>query len=307
MKPSNEENYYEILGVAADVSQEIIVQAFYQLLNECQDNTQASEQKRALLEKAYYILGDEMRRYEYDRWWFGKQAPQSEFNNQPISPDRKMVPMSSPTKQIPPGQYSGTRGNPPIRKTINRQKENHRPSITTLLVLFSIVFIVGKLWSADNSLFSSFQRPEVRIPASNTNYSEPDQNMPALDLPPNGEVRYFQQAEAIAPFSIHTAPEVNYYIKLVDVETGKTVVTIFVWGGQSVKTQVPLGTYELRYATGRDWYGEEKIFGAETSCVQADKRMTFYINGSQIMGHTVSLIKRIDGNLHTHNINPSQF
>ncbi len=306
MRPSNEENYYEILGVATDASQEIIMQTFYKLLNECQDNSQESEQKRDLLEKAYFILGDEMRRYEYDRRWLGKQAPQPEFSSQPTLPKCK-IPTSPPFKQIPPGQYSGTPGNQPIRKTVKRHREDHRPSITTLVALFLIIFIVGKLWLADNSLFSSFQRPEVRIPASNTNYSEPDQNMPALDLPSNGEVRYFQQAEAIAPFSIHTAPEVNYYIKLVDVETGKTAVTIFVWGDQSVETKVPLGTYELRYATGRDWYGEEKLFGAETIYVQADKRMTFYINGSQIMGHTVSLIKRIDGNLHTHNINPSQF
>lgn len=305
MRLSNEENYYEILGVAPDASQEIIMQAFYQLLNECQDNSQESGQKRDLLEKAYYILGDEMRRYEYDRRQLGKQAPQSELSGQLILPKHK-IPMSPPSKQIPPGHYSRTPGNPPIRKTMKRHREDHRPSITTLMVLFLIIFIVGKLWSANNSLFS-VQSPEVRIPAFNTNYSEPDQNMPALDLPPNGEVCYFQQAEAIAPFSIHTAPEVNYYVKLVDIETGKTAVTIFVWGGQSIETKVPLGTYELRYATGRDWYGEEKLFGAGTSCVQADKRMIFYRNGPQIMGHTVSLIKRIDGNLHTHNINPSQF
>lgn len=247
-----------------------------------------------------------MRRYEYDRQQLGKQAPQSEISSQPTLPKRKM-PMSPPSKQIPLGQYSGTPGNQPIRKIMKRHREDHRPSITTLVVLFLIIFIFGKLWSANNSLFSSFQRPELRIPASNTNYSEPDPNMPALDLPPNGEVRYFQQAEAIAPFTIHTAPEVNYYVKLVDVDTGKTAVTIFVWGGQSVKTKVPLGTYEFRCATGKHWYGEEELFGVETIYVQADKRMTFYIDGSQIMGHTVSLIKRIDGNLHTHNIKPSQF
>ncbi len=306
MRPSNEENYYEILGVAPDTSQEIIMQTFYQLLNECQDNSQESKQKRDLLEKAYYILGDEMRRYEYDRQQLGKQAPQSEISSQPTLPKRKM-PMSPPSKQIPLGQYSGTPGNQPIRKTMKRHREDHRPSITTLVVLFLIIFIFGKLWSANNSLFSSFQRPELRIPASNTNYSEPDPNMPALDLPPNGEVRYFQQAEAIAPFSIHTAPGVNYYVKLVDVETGKTAVTVCIWGGQSIKTKVPLGTYELRYATGRDWYGEEKLFGAETSCVQADKRLTFYRNGPQIMGCGVKLIKQIDGNLPTHDINPSKF
>ncbi|MFZ2539949.1 MAG: hypothetical protein WAX04_13800 [Oscillospiraceae bacterium] len=45
----------------------------------------------------------------------------------------------------------------------------------------------------------------------------------------------------------------------------------------------------------------------ETVCMKADKIFNFYRNGSQIMGHNVKLIKQIDGNLHTSEINDTDF
>jgi len=145
------------------------------------------------------------------------------------------------------------------------------------------------------------------MPVINSNYTEFEQGKNALELPPNGEIHYYQQAEAIAPFGINTEPDINYFVKLVDETTNKTVMTIFVRGGQSVETKVPLGTYEFRYASGKHWYGEEELFGPWTVYMKADNKLDFYNDGLRIMGHKVELIKQIDGNLHTREINKNRF
>ena len=146
--------------------------------------------------------------------------------------------------------------------------------------------------------------PQTITPIANTTTV---QNMKALDLPPNGEVHYFEQKESIAPFNINTQPNTNYFIKLVDHNTGQLALTIFVRGGQNVNIQVPLGSYELRYALGTNWYGEDQLFGPGTAFEKADTILAFYRNGNQVVGNTVSLIRQVNGNMPTTEINKANF
>lgn len=148
--------------------------------------------------------------------------------------------------------------------------------------------------------------PKTNTPAANIN---PIQNTKVLELPLNGETKYYKHGEAIAPFSVITQPNTNtnYLLKLVDKNTSQVVLTIFVRGGQSIHTKVPLGTYELRYACGTNWYGEKELFGPGTVCQKADTIFDFYRNGPTIMGHTVSLVKQVNGNLPTSRISNASF
>lgn len=84
-------------------------------------------------------------------------------------------------------------------------------------------------------------------------------------------------------------------------------MTIFVRSGSTVKVEVPLGAYELRYASGETWYGYQYRFGQDTAYSKADKIFDFHHTGSQIHGYTVTLYKVPHGNLHTSTINANQF
>lgn len=129
-----------------------------------------------------------------------------------------------------------------------------------------------------------------------------------LDLPPNGEINYFTLDEPIAPLKIKSDKNTNYFIKLVEKNTKETAVTIFLHGGNQVETKVPLGLYEFRYASGNNWYGEERLFGTYTTYFKADKELEFFITDDNvIMGHTLELIKQRDGNMQTYNIGKQQF
>jgi hypothetical protein len=86
---------------------------------------------------------------------------------------------------------------------------------------------------------------------------------------------------------------------------------MFVRAGSIAETEVPLGQFEARYATGQKWYGYEKLFGSETLFSKVDRNLKFYedtnYEGTTVHGCSVTLYKVRYGNLSTSRINASQF
>jgi hypothetical protein len=131
--------------------------------------------------------------------------------------------------------------------------------------------------------------------------------LPAVPVNP-GIILKNTEAEFIAPFGIKTSPGANYFVKLVDVITSKAIVGIYVVGGSPIEVDVPLGRYEMRYASGQTWYGLEHLFGEGTTTYsKAVEIFEFSIQGNQIAGYTVELIQQLNGNLSTKQIDASQF
>jgi hypothetical protein len=130
---------------------------------------------------------------------------------------------------------------------------------------------------------------------------------PEQALPYSGSVRTWTSDEGVAPFEIKAAQGSHYLLKLVDAYTYAPVLTVFVQSGATVEVKVPLGTYQVRYASGDTWYGYEYLFGPETSYSKADKTFTFEVVGNQISGFTITLYKVANGNLHTSGIKPTEF
>jgi hypothetical protein len=111
----------------------------------------------------------------------------------------------------------------------------------------------------------------------------------------------------VAPFEIVTSPDVDYFVKLVDARTGADAVGIYVNGGRTIKVPVPLGSYEMRYAAGKTWYGSKALFGTETNYAKADSRFDFRMENGGYSGYTVELILQTNGNLRTSTIKAEQF
>jgi hypothetical protein len=123
-----------------------------------------------------------------------------------------------------------------------------------------------------------------------------------------GILKKATKTEAIAPFTIITpSGQENYYIKLVDAFTGKLVRSFYVHGGQNFTTEVPLGTFKVKYAIGQTWYGKKLLFGDKTRYSEADKLFNFTVEGNEVSGFTVELVKQRGGNLHTRSIPVNQF
>ena len=78
-----------------------------------------------------------------------------------------------------------------------------------------------------------------------------------------------------------------------------------------MQSNVPLGHFVLKYATGDSWCGENDMFGTETEFHKADVVLRFARqdsdHGYTMIGHTVELILQANGNLQTSRISREAF
>lgn len=110
--------------------------------------------------------------------------------------------------------------------------------------------------------------------------------------------------------------DANSFGKLAYPSSTSPVMTLFVRAGKTAQMAVPLGTFEIRYATGNVWYGRQRLFGNETRYNKADKLFKFeQTTRSQSDGSirtstsiwVVMLYTVADGNLRTTRVGRDQF
>jgi hypothetical protein len=63
----------------------------------------------------------------------------------------------------------------------------------------------------------------------------------------------------------------------------------------------------VRYAGGTKWYGDDYLFGPETTYSKADEVFTFEKVGNSVSGFSITLYKVVNGNLSTSSIEPTEF
>jgi len=103
---------------------------------------------------------------------------------------------------------------------------------------------------------------------------------------------------AIFPLQVKTHPGKDYFLTLIDAETGKDTLAAFVYGGAFFKVLVPPGTFVVRFAVGDIWQGETNLFGpgAMTTVVELEKPLTFKVVGyGRKAGHLVDLTGNAPG------------
>lgn len=201
------------------------------------------------------------------------------------------------------------------------RRQRPTAGLLTGLAASIAVFSVTTAWNA--TLPSSSGPPPVsrQLPAP----TEPDADLrsvrpstareaesrfaaPALALPRNGALDRYDSREPVAPLEIQTRGSGHhYFVKLVDYLSDSPVLTIFVRANQAVNVDVPLGSMKLRYAVGSTWYGNELLFGPETTYAEAEARFDFVREGRQVRGYTVELFLQPDGNLRERRIRPDQW
>lgn len=120
---------------------------------------------------------------------------------------------------------------------------------------------------------------------------------------PVAQLRFFTRAPLLSENSkiatrcsggIGAIPVTNnndYYVELLDWQSDKIVTTAFVRSNDMVVIPVPYGAYKLRYAEGKEWYGDKAMFGSQDMYEMTEKysetatRLEFNANG----GHDISV------------------
>jgi hypothetical protein len=130
--------------------------------------------------------------------------------------------------------------------------------------------------------------------------------------PTTGTIERSRRRDAIAPLGIEGETGTNYLIKLVRVD-GKDSILIFVRGGETYTTKVPLGTYNIRAAAGSIWYGRKDLFGPNTHLFRLRSKdgkqpnFVFSRQGNMIHGMRYQLKKVVEGNTEEETISRDEF
>ena len=156
--------------------------------------------------------------------------------------------------------------------------------------------------------------PQVEFSEDETIHTAPQEEIPAFNelpmpLPVNGDKVSFHNREEVAPLKIKTpvTSVEHYFIKVVDDLEENIVKTIFIRSGNTIDTKMPLGSYIIKYATGKTWYGTEHLFGPETIYSKANKTFIFTREANGYSGYTIELILQQHGNLKTQQIPKSDW
>jgi hypothetical protein len=135
-----------------------------------------------------------------------------------------------------------------------------------------------------------------------------------ISMPATGDVTLYQRghsAAAVASFAVVASSSglnrTSHLVKLVDVNTGQPVLSVFVRSGETASIKVPLGSYKANIASGEKWYGDIKLFGNETALQQGKAALHFYKDGNAVTGHTLTLAGTINGNFPTRQLSTDAF
>lgn len=116
------------------------------------------------------------------------------------------------------------------------------------------------------------------------------------------------QSDSIAPFEIITGSlSGNYYVKLEEVGAATLPITMFIQGGETLEIEMPLGSFQMKYAVGDVWYGEEFLFGPETQYYLTEQIFDFTQDSEGVSGWPVELIDQAGGNLETTSVDPENW
>lgn len=86
-------------------------------------------------------------------------------------------------------------------------------------------------------------------------------------------------------------------------QDGQAVLTAYIGDGQNLTVYLPAGYYKLKYCSGKQWYGEKRLFGPHGSYAVADK----VIDIENDYLYSLTLYSVINGNMGSKPISQNKF
>lgn len=311
--------YYDILGVSESATQEEIRAAYHAQIKYFHPDVfpgdkEVAKRKTLQLNEAYSVLSDPDVRREYDRYLNGE-----EYRYQNVSQSNKYRYQDPEQKRKTENVYS----------EMDKKPDNRLQVVLSLAV--SLVVLVGAVFwfgasgekntgapsDKDNSIQADENGSTQNVEEDKSYFNfmadyddentEPEKIPEPLPLPKTGDILDSSTRVREAPFTVSTRGDSNYLVKLKDSITGYDVMVFFVRGGETAELDVPLGDFEMYYATGEEWYGLDDLFGDDTRYYKAEDRFMFYEENGYINGWTVELYLQSNGNLDTVSVDKSDF
>ena len=217
-------------------------------------------------------------------------------------------PTSSHTYQ-PPSQPAPSRPVYSKPSTTNKRRRRFSPIflfVCSALILATVLFTI---------------LPDDEVPDASP-VAEPQPTLQQVARPPHGKIFEDLTVGGVAPFSVTGTGDIYLVLDPIDLSAsvkngmgqasaelieGYNALRVFLRSGKSFETDVPLGKYEVYYATGDAWYGEEELFGPDTQYYKCDEIFDFTMDDEGYNGWTLTLTAVYNGNLDTDPIDAEDF
>lgn len=145
-------------------------------------------------------------------------------------------------------------------------RRGQRSDVMSLVFLGLVVFIGYRV-----KTYMPTDTPPQPLPGEEASLPKPKR--PIWNLPPeqplpnngHGVLRFLQ---ITADSKLHICPrgeQGHVVLKVEGADDARLVCWIFIRQGQSAETPIPSGSYRLKLACGKRWYGEEHLFGPGAS------------------------------------------
>ncbi|MFN5377891.1 MAG: hypothetical protein ACK5BQ_03895 [Ignavibacteria bacterium] len=156
------------------------------------------------------------------------------------------------------------------------------------------------------SAYSDNYSPSMPTTAANRPERVAGGDLNALPRPRHNKL-FKSKGSAVSHLTVRSSEGSDYYIKLVDVVSRKTIRSAYIHGGKVGEIPVPLGEYYLYWSNGTDWYGPKFGFGKDAPKQKGSTTFNFERNGNRIHGWAVTLYTVPNGNMSQESVDDSDF
>lgn len=96
--------------------------------------------------------------------------------------------------------------------------------------------------------------------------------LPTVPEPESGDILYGKEYENESKLTISASSNESCVVKL-KTSSGTEILSFYVRAGQTASVGVPCEKLYVYFATGRDWYGEDKLFGENRTSYSKDSNI----------------------------------
>lgn len=133
-------------------------------------------------------------------------------------------------------------------------------------------------------------------------YEEEQQQLVEQEMPENEHQFVNTFTSRPSKIVVKNPTDYAYYMKFTDAYDN-TVFAFFVRPQSETPMYMGLGTFYLKYASGKTWYGEDDLFGPETVYQKDEDSWTF----TSDQYWTLTMQATENGNVHTEGIDEDEF
>lgn len=175
---------------------------------------------------------------------------------------------------------------------------------TGLIILMVLVITLTGCGSSDTGSSGAADSSDSSANTEeSTDYVDPYEGLVEQPMPEN-EHQFVNTFGDNRPSKIVVENPTDYaYVVKFDDDSGKTVFSFFVRPQSTTPMLMGLGTYYLKWAGGKTWYGEEDLFGPETT-YQKDPESWPFESGKY---WTLTMQPVENGNVHSDTIDADEF